>query len=109
MGDPLEDDVLRYEMGRKWRAIYHSPAWELLLDTLKSYVDDADYQVRKLPPGDPSVIAAHAALSALNDMVEKFELDIKSWVEFADNPSPEFVEYITGVRNSSDVLKAMNQ
>lgn len=109
MADPLEEDVLRYEMGRKWKAIYHSPAWELILQTMQSYVDDADYQVRKLPPGHVNVVPAHAALSALNDMVEKFELDVKSWVEFSDEPSPEFTEYLLGVRNSSDVLKTMNQ
>lgn len=110
MADPVFDianELQLYELGRKLRIVYNSPAWEIITDTIQSYVDNLDYQVRNLLPGSPEVAASHAALYALDQFAKNFQEDVKRAVEFSNNPSPEVREALLGFRDSSDVLKAM--
>ena len=103
----LEQDLKLYERGIELRPLVNSPNWETVLDTIQAYVDDVDQQVRYLLPGDPAVIAAHAALYALNDFAVKFKQDIERAVDFANQPNDEVRNYLFGVREVLDVSGAM--
>jgi hypothetical protein len=107
--DQVENDLSLFELGRQLRMIVNTPAWEIVLDTLNSYVEDADKQVRKMLPGSPEVMAAQAALYALDNLSTKFKEDIERAVNFANNPSDEVKQYINGTRDANDVAKAMGQ
>lgn len=106
--EDIETELRLYEFGRTLRPVVISPAWEILVDTIKSYVEDADLQVRKLVPGDPSVVASQAALYALDQFFTKFQEDVKRAVDFAAHPSQEITNFLLGVRDDSDVLKQQN-
>jgi hypothetical protein len=102
----LENDLRLYELGRELRPLVNSPGWEILTDTMQSYVDDLDQQHRRVLPGDPNVIASHAALYALDQFVTKFKADIERAVDFANAPPQEVIAYAHQIRKSSDVLAA---
>jgi hypothetical protein len=102
----LENDLRLYELGRELRPLVNSPSWEIFTDTIQSYVDDLDQQHRRLPPGDPNIIASHAALYALDQFATKFKADIERAVDFANAPSQEVLEYAHEVRKANDVLAA---
>jgi len=103
----IDRDLSLYDMGRSLRAVVHTPGWEIVLDTLKSYKDQAVEDLVALAPGDPTVPTVHAAASALSDQFSKFQQDIDRAIEFAANPPEALQEYLVGVRDDSDVLKAM--
>ena len=107
--DQVENDLALFELGRQLRVIVNTPAWEIVLNTVDRYVDDLDQQVRKLPPGDTTVISAQAALYALDQFATKFKEDINRAVNFANHPSEEIREYLNGTRDANDVAKAMGQ
>jgi hypothetical protein len=94
-----------YERGRVLRTI-PPDAWEIIKDTVHSYTDDLDQQVRGILPGDPSVVASHAALYAMSAFEDYFLKDIEAAMNFAVHPSDELKQYLSGVRESLDVLKA---
>ena len=102
----LENDLRLYQLGRELRPMVNSPSWEILTDTMKSYVEDVDEHHRKLEPGDPNIIASHAALYAIDQFVTKFKADIERAVDFANAPSQEVLEYAHEVRKANDVLAA---
>lgn len=105
--EELDRELAVYEKGRQLRAIVNTPAWEIVIDTLKAYRDEATERLLGLAPGDPVVPTAHAAASALVDQFSKFEQDIKNAVDFAAKPPEDFTDYLLEVRDKSDVLKAM--
>lgn len=74
-----EDDLFTIELwkrGRKLSAVVQTEAWEIISDTLKGYVDSAQDDLMRLPPGDPAVMTAHAAASALTQQYKLFLEDI---------------------------------
>lgn len=73
-------DIELWQRGRVLSGIVNTEAWEMLLAALQSYVEQADYDLRRLPPGDPGVVTAHAALSALDQGFRLFKEDIESAV-----------------------------
>ena len=103
----IESDLSLYEYGLELRTVYGTTAWEVIVDTIRSYVDRTKERLIALPPGDETVPTAHAAASALNDLYNKFLEDTKSAVDFANHPSDELLQYLHIVRNASDVKKAM--
>lgn len=105
----IDNDLRLYELGRTLRPVVNSPAWEIIMDTIESYVEDLDTQVRKLVPGSPEVVPSHAALYALAEFATHFKDDVERAVAFANNPSPEVTQELLGTREASDVLKAMGQ
>jgi hypothetical protein len=105
----LENDLRTYEFGRKVQAVVISPHWPYLLEVIESYVQDMDDQVRNLVPGDPAVIAAQAALYALNQFAVKFKEDMESAVEFASHPPAAFLQALMEVKDASDVARSMER
>lgn len=67
--------------GRELRTIVGTQAWDIVMSTIQSYVDDANDTLISMVPGDPNVVAAHAAVSALHQFVKNFKEDIHKAVE----------------------------
>lgn len=109
MDDILQSELELYELGRQLRLVVISPAWEILIDVLNQYREKAKDELMSLAPGDPTVPTVHAASSAVWDVVEKFQQDVMSAVDFAANPSREVVDYLNGTLDANDVAKAMGQ
>ena len=103
--DEIDRQLNTYERGRILRTI-PSDAWQIVKDTIHSYVEDLDQQVRTLRPGDPSVVPSQAALYAMSAFEEFFLQDTGAAMEFAVHPSPELNKYLISARESLDVLKA---
>jgi hypothetical protein len=103
--DEIDCQLDMYERGRVLRTI-PSDAWQIIKDTIHSYTEDLDQQVRHIPPGDASVIASQSALYAMNSFEEFFLQDTASAMDFAVHPSPELNQFLTSAHESLDVLKA---
>jgi len=103
--DDIDRQVDIYERGRILRTI-PTDAWDIVKDTIHSYVEDLDAQVRHIVPGDPSVVAAQASLYALSTFAEFFLQDTEAAMELAARPSKELTDYLLSARESMDVLKA---
>lgn len=103
--DDIDRQLDLYERGRVLRTI-PSDAWQIVKDTIHSYTEDLDQQVRRTQPGHPGVIAGQAALYAMSSFEEFFLQDTEAAMEFAVRPSPELNQYLTSARESLDVLKA---
>lgn len=103
--DEMDRQLDIYERGRVLRTI-PSDAWQIVKDTIHSYVEDLDTQVRNIPPGDPSVIPSQAALYAISQFENFFLQDTNAAMKLAVRPSPELTQYLLEVRESLDVLKA---
>jgi hypothetical protein len=71
-------EIEQWDRGRVLSQIVHTESWSILLDTIKSYVDDASEALLRLSPGDPNVKEAHAVAYALTDFYEKFQEDINA-------------------------------
>jgi hypothetical protein len=90
LGELNEDDRAEldlWEKGRELQSIVNTRGFEIILDTLQSYVDNANDSLIRLAPGDPAVITAHAAVSAASQLVNYFKEDINAAVE-ASHKSP---------------------
>ena len=106
--DPnFEQQLELLEFGRKMRPIVISPSWPDLVQFVKDYVDKIDVHYRRLEPGDPGVVGAHAALHALDEFADKCQVDLEAAVSFADNPPPELLSELRAVRDASDVALSM--
>ena len=101
----MENDLIVYERGRQLRSVVNSPVWEIVIDTLRAYKDQAEDECFALSPGDQRVLTAHAAASALRDQFVKFQQDINNAVEFAANPPEEFALWLSGAIDAADVMK----
>jgi len=84
-------------------------AWDIIFDTVHSYVDSIDQQHRSLPPGDSSVVASHAGLSVMSQFETFFKEDLESAMDFAAHPDEEFTKYLHGFRDRLDVLKQQEE
>ena len=113
MIDPLYPEELEgrmdlYERGRILRTV-PDQAWEIIFDTVHSYVDGLDQRHRDLLPGDPAIVASHAGLSVMSQFETFFKQDLESAMEFAAHPDKEFSSYLSRVRDSLDVLKQQGE
>lgn len=102
--DELEGKIDVYERGRILRTV-PDQAWDIIFDTVHSYVDGIDRDHRALPPGDPAVVASHAGLSVMSQFETFFKQDLENAMEFALHPDKEFTQYLSGFRDKLDVLK----
>ena len=102
--DELEGKIDVYERGRILRTV-PDQAWDIIFDTVHSYVDGIDQAHRSLAPGDPSVVASHAGLSVMSQFETVFKQDLENAMEFALHPDKEFTQYLSGFRDKLDVLK----
>ena len=84
-GDRAELDL--WEKGRELQSIVNTRGYEIILDTLKNYVAQANEALVSLVPGDPGVVTAHAAVSGASQLVYYFQQDINAAVE-ASHRSP---------------------
>lgn len=96
-----------FEFGRKMRPIVISPSWVDLVQFVQDYVNKIDLVYRRLEPGDPAVVGAHAAVHALDEFADKFKTDLEQAVYFADHPPPELMSELRAVREASDVALSM--
>jgi len=103
----LDNDLDLYERGRMLRSVVNTPTWEIIIDTLKAYKEAARDELMHILPGDEVVPTAHAAAYAVEDLFYKFQQDVNKAIEFANNPSEEFMQHLSGVREASDVAKQM--
>lgn len=104
--EEIKEDLELYEMGRSLRVIYKTPAWDLVMGVFEDYRDRANDELTDLPPGDPRVVAAHAAVSALKDTVRKAQQDFVAAIKMANDPPQEITDYLTGVVREMDVALA---
>jgi hypothetical protein len=103
--DDIDRQLDVYERGRVLRTI-PLDAWQVIKDTIHSFTEDMDTQLRHISPGDPSVVPSQAALYAMTSFEEFFLQGVEAAMEFAVHPSPELNQYLLGARESLDVLKA---
>lgn len=88
----LDPEVDLWRKGRELRNIVNTPGWDIVCATLKQYADSADLDLRRLKPGqNESVVAQHAVVYALQDLVEKFIADIQTAVD-ASHRVPESIK-----------------
>ena len=106
--DEMELQMDVFERGRILKTVPHD-AWEIIYATIHEQVEGVNRQVRKLPPGDPSIVAAQASLYALSSFEENFKQGMEEAMTFATHPTPEFKQYLYGVRESMDVQKQMEK
>ena len=105
--EEIQEELDLYEKGMMLRTVVKTPVWEIIVQVLSDYKDNAVQQLVNLPPGDPTVPCAHAAASALDDQLAKFQQDVSAAIESATNPSPELRAYLSGATEALDVQKAM--
>lgn len=74
-------EVEIWDRGRTLAQVINTEAYTILMDTLRTYADRATYDLLKLSPGSEHVKEAHAAAYALNDLVVKFQADVKTAVD----------------------------
>jgi hypothetical protein len=106
--DQIEPELNLYERGRMLRTTINTPGWETVLETIHSYVEDIDRQMRAIPVGDPSVVPSHAALFALDKFETYFKQDISNAIEVSENPSEDLQHYLIESKDRFDVRKAMD-
>lgn len=91
-GVALEDyqrsEIELFETGRELRNVVNTPAWEIILNSMRRYADRAVEDLLNLLPGDPAVTTAHAAASALVQQHIYFKQDVERAVE-ASYKTPE--------------------
>lgn len=105
----IENDLNTFDLGRKLNRIIGTEVWEIILDTFAKLRDDAQADVFRLPPGDPNVMAAHAAASSLTQAYAHFKEGIEAAGEFANNPSEELKKYLRQAVDATDVVKQMEK
>lgn len=105
----LMSELDLYEKGKRLHRVVNSPDWELIVQILEDYRDKAVADLVHLLPGDPHVVCSHAAASCATQIVENFQNDVNSAVQSATKPSQELIKYLNGVREASDVSRAMGQ
>lgn len=91
-GVALEDyqrsEIELFETGRELRNVVNTPAWEIILNSMRRYADKAVEDLLNLLPGDPAVTTAHAAASALVQQHIYFKQDVERAVQ-ASYKTPE--------------------
>ena len=101
LGDQLNEDdraeLDLWEKGRDLQSIVNTRGFDILLETLQTYVDNANANLISLAPGDPNVITAHAAVSAANQLVSYFKQDINAAIE-ASHKSPTALKRVAGLQ-----------
>jgi hypothetical protein len=102
LGDQLNEDdraeLDLWEKGRELQSIVNTRGFDILLETLQAYVDKANVSLISMAPGDPDVVAAHAAVSAANQLVSYFKQDINAAVE-ASHKSPAALKRAAGIQS----------
>lgn len=73
-------DIEEHRKGVELRGLVNTEAWQVVKATLKQYADTATNDLLGMAPGDPAVLTAHAAASALVSVSRKFVEDIETAV-----------------------------
>lgn len=105
--ETFERQVDLYDKGRRLRKFTQDLDWELVIQILQDYKDNASDALDNLPPGHPNVMQAHAAVSATKQVLVNFQRYITAAVEFAEHPPEEFKSRMLASRDALDVSKAM--
>lgn len=106
--DELEGSLDLFERGNILKSV-PSNAWEVIYDTIHEIVQDVVDQHSNMLPGDPSVVASHAAVYVLTGFEKHFKDAMDSAMAFAAKPPKEFLEFMYQVRDRLDVLKQQGE
>jgi hypothetical protein len=101
--ESLAEELAIYQRGQQLARIVRDPAWQIVVDTIQSYADNADADLRRLPPGDSTVPTAHAVVFALDDLAKKFNFDVQNAVNL--QPSDELKAYIRALRKAASPMQ----
>lgn len=81
-----EEEAAEIQLWQKGKALaqqVQSFGWNVVEEMIHDYVQNATEQLLNLAPGDPTVLQAHAAASALADFERKLRQDVATAVEAA--------------------------
>ena len=88
--EPLTEEerqaVQQFYNGRALQQIVIMPGWQVLLSTLAAKKDLATEELKKVLPGDPRVVAAHAAWHAAISVLEDIEYEVNAAIEYSKIP-----------------------
>lgn len=91
LNDEERGQIELWQKGKALQQLTSVYGWEVLLEMMQSYPQDAIRQLLIVPPGDNDrVIAAHAVAYALNDFYTKFIEDVNNAIE--NGKAPDFVK-----------------
>lgn len=74
------NEIALWKRGQELRSVVGTEAWAIITDTLTAYADGAVRDLLGLTPGDPAVMTAHAAASALVQQNKYFKEDMEAAV-----------------------------
>ena len=94
--EDLKQGLEIWQNGKELRTIYGTPAWEILCNSLDSYAAKANQDLMRLPVGDPTVLTAHAAASAAEQIARMFKEDVANAVQ-ASFETPEIVKQMAKI------------
>jgi hypothetical protein len=75
-----EEDMLAIDQWKRGQELRNigSEGWQIIFDTLERYADVANDDLLRMTPGDPNVMTAHAAASAVRQVSSLFKDDVTS-------------------------------
>jgi hypothetical protein len=94
--EDLQEGLEIWQNGRELRTIYNTPAWEILCNAVDSYAAKANQDLMRLPVGDPTVLTAHAAASAAEQIARMFKEDVANAVNQSFE-TPEIVKQMAKI------------
>lgn len=83
MTEEQADEIRKYLAGKELEHLVDLPGWQVALEMLASYPNQASAALMSMAPGDPRVPNTHAAVSVLTDLYNKFIRDVANAVEAA--------------------------
>jgi hypothetical protein len=74
--DEEKYEVVLWDKGRTLAPHIQTESWQIILDSIKNYVDEAAEALVVLSPGSPTLKEAHAVAYAMKTFYIKFQEDI---------------------------------
>jgi len=74
--DEEKFEIVLWDKGRTLAPHIQTESWQIILDSIKSYVDDAAEALVIMSPGSTTLKEAHAVAYALKSFYIKFQEDI---------------------------------
>jgi len=88
-------ELILWDRGRTLAPQVQTESWQIILDSIKSYVDDAAEALVFMSPGSTTLKEAHAVAYALKTFYIKFQEDIFRAI---NAPTPQVLKH--ALRNS---------
>lgn len=90
LSEEQKQEIRLYTFGRELAHMVDLPGWQVALEMLADYANNASATLISLAPGDARVPNAHAAASALTSLYKNFIRDVATAVESASK-TPDLV------------------